>query len=125
MSDLTVETVDFETVRSIALSFPGVKEGTSYGTPSFHARSRFLARLHDNGQDLVLKVGEFEQGFLIEAEPETYHITDHYRGTSLVLVRFSNMVPDAFRQLFDVAWRQVASRRDLEAYAAQDAGRPE
>jgi hypothetical protein len=64
----------------------------------------------------------FEQGFLIEAEPETYHITDHYRGTSLVLVRFATMIPDAFRQLFDMAWRQVASRRDLEAYMAQPAG---
>lgn len=67
---------DFETVRKIALSFPGVEEGTSYGTPAFRVRKKFLARLREDG-DLVLKVGDMQTEFLIEAEPEIYYITDH------------------------------------------------
>lgn len=30
-------------VRKIGLSFPGVEEATSCGTPSLHVRKRFLA----------------------------------------------------------------------------------
>ncbi len=37
-----------ETVRHLALALPGVEEGTSYGTPAFRGRGRFLARLHDD-----------------------------------------------------------------------------
>jgi len=37
-----------ETVRHLALALPGVKEGTSYGTPALRGRGRFLARLHDD-----------------------------------------------------------------------------
>ena len=40
---------DFETVRKIALSFPGVEEGTSFGTPAFRVRKKFLARLREDG----------------------------------------------------------------------------
>jgi hypothetical protein len=37
--------VTLETVRRLALAFPGVEEGLSYGTPGFRVRGRFLARL--------------------------------------------------------------------------------
>lgn len=40
----------FDTVREIALSLPGVEEGTSYGTAAFRVRGKFLARLREGGE---------------------------------------------------------------------------
>ena len=33
-------------IRRVALSFPGVEEGTSYGTPAFKLGKKLLVRLH-------------------------------------------------------------------------------
>ena len=47
----------FDTVREIALSLPGVEEGTSYGTAAFRVRGKFLARLREDGETLALRIG--------------------------------------------------------------------
>jgi hypothetical protein len=109
---------DFDTVRKIALSFPGVIEGTSYGTPAFRVGKKFLARLREDG-DLVLKVGDVQSKFLIEAEPDIYYITDHYRGWGSVLIRLSQIRPVAFQYVFEETWRQYASKRDIATYETQ------
>ena len=44
--------VTLATVRRLALAFPGVEEGLSYGTPGFRVRGKFLARLWEDGETL-------------------------------------------------------------------------
>jgi hypothetical protein len=115
---MSEQSMTFEDVRQIALTFPGVVEGTSFGTPAFRVGKKFLARLREDG-DLVLKVGEIETEFLIEAEPETYYITDHYRGWGSVLIRLSNISPAAFQNVFEQTWRQFASKQQRVDYDAK------
>ena len=74
--------VTLATVRRLALDFPGVEEGLSYGTPGFRVRGKFLARLWEDGLTLVVKCGDDERDFRMKADPETFFITDHYRGLS-------------------------------------------
>lgn len=111
--------ITLDVIRTIARRFPGVQEGISYGTPAFRARGKFFARMYDDGTALVLKVGEIEQEFLIHAEPETYFITDHYRGTPYVLVRLAEISPAEFRDRFEQSWWLVATKRDISAYDTQ------
>jgi hypothetical protein len=40
-----------------------------------------------------------ERAEMMEAEPETYYITDHYRNAPWVLVRLSKVHPHALRDL--------------------------
>jgi hypothetical protein len=72
--------VTFETVRRLALEPPGVEEGTSYGTPAFRVRGKFLARLREDGESLAIKCGFEERDLRIQADPGTFFTTDHYRG---------------------------------------------
>lgn len=95
--------VNFDLVRQIALALPGVEEGTSYGTPSFRVRGKFLAHLHQDGESLVIKVDDFERQALMELEPETYYMTDHYVGSSLVLIRLAKAHLGDLRRLFERA----------------------
>lgn len=68
------------TIRKVALSFPGVEEGTSYGTPAFRQKKRLLARLHQDGQSIMIKLSFEARDHLMRADPETFFITDHYRN---------------------------------------------
>lgn len=78
-------------IRRVALSLPGVEEGTSYGTPAWRCRHRLLARLHQDGASIVLKVGDETRDHLLQADPDTFFITDHYRGYPMVLARLDRL----------------------------------
>ena len=67
--------VTFETVRRLALGFPGVEEGTSYGTQAFRVRGKFLARLREDGESLAIKCGFEERDYRIQADPKTFFTT--------------------------------------------------
>ena len=108
--------VTFATVRRVALSFPGVEEGSSYGTAGFRVRGRFLARLKEDGESLVVKCGFDERDFRMEANPRAFFITEHYRGYPTVLIRLETVTLAELREVFEQAWRLNASRKLLSEY---------
>ena len=107
----------WEDVRAIALAFPGVKEGTNYGTPAFKASGRFLTRLRAEDDSLVLlEVGFDEREMLTETAPETFHITPHYKDYPSVLARLATLEPGSLRNLLERRWRKVTPKRVLKAW---------
>ena len=78
-------------IRRVVSTLPDVDEGTSYGTPAWRHRGRFLARLHQDGQSIVLKVGEETRDHLLQADPRTFFVTDHYLGHPMVLARLDRL----------------------------------
>jgi hypothetical protein len=108
--------VTLTTVRRLALAFPGVEEGSSYGTPGFRVRGRFLARLWEDGEILVVKCGDNERDFRMKADPETFFITEHYRGYPTVLVRLARVREDDLQAVLEEAWRRQAPRRLVKEY---------
>ena len=108
--------VTLATVRRLALAFPGVEEGLSYGTPGFRVRGKFLARMGEDGETLVVKCGDDERDFRMKADPETFFITDHYRGYPTVLVRLASVTTTELRDVLEQAWRLNAPRRLVKGY---------
>jgi hypothetical protein len=102
----------FDDVRAIALAWPGVEDSTSYGTPALKVNGKFLTRLREDGDSLVIKGVELdERDMLMEADPEVFYITDHYRDWPTILVRLSNAHPDTVRSLLLRHWRTVAPKK--------------
>lgn len=101
----------FEVARQAALALPGVEEGTSYGTPAFRVGKAFLARLHEDGVSLVVKLGFDEREMLMEADPQTFYITDHYRGYPMMLVNLARVDEPSLRRLLLQTWREIAPKR--------------
>jgi len=89
--------------RRIALSFPGVEEGTSYGTLAFRFRKKFLARLREDGETIALRIGFDERDILMQMDPATFFITDHYRGYPAVLVRLGSVGEERLRDVLTQA----------------------
>jgi hypothetical protein len=103
--------VTYETVRRMALDFPNVEEGTSYGTPALKVKGRLFVRLREDPDSLVLRTPFEEREELMAADPETYYITDHYRDYPWMLVRLSKLHPDALHELLLMAYRTASATK--------------
>jgi len=97
--------------KTIALSFPGAHEKPSYGKPAFFIEKKFFTRLREDGS-IVMRVGGIEQrDMMLELDPETYFITDHYRDWPGVLVRLSAITPGELKTMLERRWREIAPRK--------------
>lgn len=108
---------DVETLRRIALSFPGVEEGTSYGTLAFRVAKKFICRMKEDGESIAIRMEFGEREILVEGEPETFYFTEHYRNYPMVLIRLPKVHPDELKRIFSNAWRKYAGKRLVESIA--------
>lgn len=111
--------VTFEQVRAIAFTFPGVEDGTSYGTPALKVRGKLLARVHQSIDCLVLRADVLDRQIMMQSAPGAFFITDHYRDHPWVLVRFSAIEERELPTLLERAWRLVAPKTLLKNYDAE------
>lgn len=105
--------VTFDTARGIALALPSVEEYTCYGTPAFRVGKKLMARLREDGDTLVMKIEDSRRELLLQVDPETYFMEDHYCGYPVVLLRLSRIKADSLTRLFEDAWRRLAPKRLL------------
>jgi hypothetical protein len=110
------------TLRRIALTLPGVEDASSHGTPGFAVKGKFLAWVRDDDV-LVIKIDAMHRDVLMQAEPDTFYITDHYRpvrsnGWTYLLVRLAKAREGDVQELFERAWRHEAPKRLVAAYDA-------
>jgi hypothetical protein len=114
--------LSFNDVLRMGLALPGVEAGRSYGTPALWVGKKLLARLNEDGETLVLRIGFDERDMLIEAEPRAFYITDHYRNYPSVLVRLAYVHPPTLRRLLEQAWREAAPKRLVRSFDTQREG---
>lgn len=108
--------MDFDDVFAIASAFPGIVRSTSYGTPSIKLGTKFLLREREPGFLALQRPSIDERDMLIEADPELFFITDHYKDYPYVLIRMNRLKHDHFRALFETIWRENANRTQISAY---------
>ena len=111
--EMTSSRTTFASVRKAAAGLPDIEEGTAYGSPALKVRGKLLTCLavHKSAEpnSLVVRIGFQDRDDLIEADPATYYLTDHYVDYPAVLVRLSRIPPDALRDLLAGAWRFVTA----------------
>ena len=103
--------VTFDMVRAAALKLPSVSESTSYGTPCLRIGKSMICHLREDNETLVLKVDPMERDVLMEAEPDIFSTTDHYRGYPLVLVSLPKADIGHIEILLRRAWFAAAPKR--------------
>jgi len=118
--------VTFETVRRIGAGLPGLEEGTMYGTPALKLGKSLVACMAINKSaepgSLAVRIGFEERAALLEEEPETYYLTDHYISHPAVLVRLSRIQVDELRDLLGAARRFVLAEQSLKKPGTARAG---
>jgi hypothetical protein len=103
----------FALVEAIGRTLPGVEVGTSWGTPALKVQGKMFVCVasHKSAEPdtLVVMMPIADRDALIEEDPATYYLKEHYVGYPCVLVRLSRVHPDALRGLIVGAHRFVGA----------------
>ena len=109
-------------MEAIVLSFPMTVKGSSYRQPSFLVNGKFFTRLRREDASLVLLEVSFdEREMLMEAEPETFHFTAHYKDYPSVLARMESLHPGSFQNFLERRWRKIAPKKLVKERDAAEA----
>ena len=117
------EAAAFGPVEAIARKLPGVVVTTSWGQPALKVNGKMFACIasHKSAEPstLVVRMDFADRDALIEEDPETYYLKEHYVGYACVLVRLSRVHPDALRELVVSAHRYIAESSTKSKSPAQ------
>ena len=114
----------FSPVEAIGRTLPDVEVTTSWGKPALTVRGTMFVCIasHKSAEPdtLVVRMEINDRDALIEDDPETYYLKEHYVGYPCVLVRLSRVRPDALRDLIIGAHRYISGKtRKKPARAAK------
>jgi hypothetical protein len=102
----------FKTVEAVARTLPDVDVTTAWGQPALKVRGRMFACIasHKSAEPntLVVMMDFADRDALIEEDPDTYYLKEHYVNYPCVLVRLSRIRADALRDLITGAHRFVS-----------------
>jgi len=108
--------------RKVMLSIPGTDERLWFNQPSVFIHDRFLAKTHHKENAVTLQVGSMEmRDMMLEAEPELFYITDHYRKFPFVLVRLSALTKTILKGMLVGRAAQLAAMPVKKARAKKKA----
>lgn len=109
----------WDDVVALTRALPEVEISTSYGTPALKVRGKLLTRLRPEDDSLVLPdVPVEEREMLIEADPDTFHVTPHYDGYAMVLARLGSLDAARLRPFLERRWRAVAPEKLVAGFDA-------
>jgi hypothetical protein len=109
----------YERYLRIVQKLPGTTPSTSYGTPAIKVGGKLLSRWRTEAEGaLVLRCGLLDRHILLQADPDAFFLTDHYRDYPWILVRLERLSAAALADVVLRAWRLVAPRKLIDAYLA-------
>ena len=107
----------FARVVKLAGKLPAIEIGTSYNTPSLRVRKKFLCRMKEDGETLVVQTANLdEKEFLLQVDPAVFYQTPHYHGWPGVLIHLSKIDDKRLFNLLEASWKRHAGKKLLAAY---------
>lgn len=99
----------FARLRAAAAALPEVEEASWYGTPALKVRGKGFCRVKD-AATVVVMVPLEEKEMLLEAAPDRYFETDHYKGWPAMLVRIDAVADEELAHRLRRAWLMKAPK---------------
>lgn len=110
----------YERVLALTAALPGIEHTRAYGTPCIKVLGKVMARLRSESEGgLALRCDFADRHMLMQADPRTFYVTDHYLNYPMVLINLEEVRWDAMPGLLETAWRMVAPRRVVDEYDAK------
>ncbi len=104
----------FKQIEAIGRTLPGVELTTSWGSPSLKVGGKMFVcmAVHKSAEPntLVVMMDFPDRDALLEDDPNTYYLKEHYVGYPCILVRLGRVHPDALHDLVISAHRYVSNK---------------
>jgi hypothetical protein len=123
---MAVKRSGIDAAIAIGRTLPDVEVTTTWGAPTLKVRGKLFACVAINKSaepnSMVVRMDAAQRDLLIEEDPATYYLTDHYIDDrySCVLVRLSRVSPESLQDLIRGAHRFVSAT----ATSARRSSRP-
>jgi hypothetical protein len=115
--------IGFEDVEAIGRTLPDVEVSTTYGKPALKVGGKMFVCVpsHKSAEpgSLVARLDFADRDALVDGDPGTYYLKEHYVGYPCVLVRLSRVHRDALRDLVVAAHRFVSAGRRARQHGAR------
>ena len=116
----------FKSVEAIGRTLPDVEVTTTWGQPTLKVRGKMFVCIasHPSAEpDTLVVMMDFpDRDALLEEDPATYYLKEHYVGYPCALVRLARVHPDALRDLVIGAHRYI-SEKSRQARRKKASGR--
>ncbi len=115
-------------VRRICLALPEASERLSHGMPTFFTGKKVLANFADNHHNdghlaIWLPAPDGAQAGLIGASPHKFYRPAYVGHRGWVGIELAEIDDDELIHHIHTAWRLVATKRALKAFAEKTSGR--
>jgi hypothetical protein len=101
----------------VALKLPGMEESISYGTPSLKVKGKLVSRLRIEAEGALAIYCDFiDREMFLQADPEVFFVTDHYRNYPMILIHLDKIRADALPGIVEQAWRMRAPRKLIDEF---------
>ena len=118
----------FKTVESIGRTLPDVEVSTAWGQPALKVRGKIFVCIasHKSAEPntLAVMMDFADRDALVEDDPGTYYLKEHYLNYPCVLVRLSRVRADALRDLITGAHRFVSAKARRKSSGDSRRGEP-
>ena len=116
----------FAAVEAIGRALPDVKVTTAWGQPALKVHGKMFACLasHPSAEpnSLIVMMAFADRDALVEDDPATYYLKEHYLSHPCVLVRLPRVGLDALRDLVVGAHRFVNAQIGQKSVAGRRRG---
>ncbi len=100
----------------------GTEQSTSFGTPAIKIKGKLLSRLRTEAEGgLALRCGVLDRQILLQSDPESFFLTDHYQDFPWILFRLDKISKSSLSDVVLRAWRLVAPKKLLDEFQHMNA----
>ncbi|MEQ7802360.1 hypothetical protein ABDJ41_21370 [Pedobacter sp. ASV1-7] len=111
MKEINFNPADFETVRQIALLFPGAQDSLShYNTPSIKIKKHLLCRLHENGESLIIRTNFQNRELFLEKYPESCFINEHLKNYSYIGLYINSYTIELLKAVLECGFKAITEK---------------
>ena len=104
--------VTFDTLRKLALSFPGTKEEPHFEKISFRVKNKIFATYDNNKKIASIKLSEIDQNVFSSADKTIIYPVDNKWGKQgWTLIEMSKVHKDLFVDALTTAYCEVAPKK--------------
>ncbi|HKH74333.1 MAG TPA: MmcQ/YjbR family DNA-binding protein [Vicinamibacterales bacterium] len=111
--EMVAKRTGFDAAIAFGRTLPDVEVTTTWGAPALKVRGKMFACVAINKSaepdSMVVRMDMTQRDLLIEDDPATYYVTDHYVDYPCVLVRLSRVSPESLRDLIRGAHRFISA----------------